>query len=99
MTDRAVAADLYERDEVRYQWSIRDLRGVELTSGVHDAPWADLEPALSAARVGRGFSRAPFLVVEWVRQDLWGERSPPFRLVVRADRDRPVPVAFERVPG
>lgn len=99
LTDRAVVADLYERDEVRYHWSIRDLGGGELTSGVHEAPWADLEPALRSARQSRQFERAPFLIVEWIREDLWGERSPPFRLVVRADRDRPLPVAFERARG
>ena len=97
LTDRAVAADLYERDRVRYRWSVRWPRDRELlTSGVHDAPWADLEPALERARARRDFRRAPFLAVEWVREDLWGEESPPFRLIVRVEHDRLLPVAFER---
>jgi hypothetical protein len=98
LTDRAVAADLYEEDEVRYRWSVRSTRDrVPLTTGVHQSPWADLAPALDRARARRDFGRAPFLVVEWVREDLWGGESPPFRLIVRVTSDRLLPVAFERL--
>lgn len=96
LTDRAVTADLYERDEVRYRWVVRTTRdSAPLTSGVHDEPWADLEPALELAREALG--RDPYLAVEWIREDLWGEQSPPFRLIVRVAQNRVVPVAFERL--
>lgn len=94
-TDRAVTADLEEPDRVRYRWTVRD-RDRVLDEGSHASPWADLEPAVRAARLRPGFGRRPYLEVEWIREDVWGELSPPSRLLVRVLEDRPLPVGFER---
>lgn len=99
LTDQAVAADLLDEDQVRYRYVVRagHAEGPEVGSGVHPTPWADLAPALLRAEARRGFARAPYLVVEWVREDPWGRDTPPFRLRLRVDGDRLLPVGFERV--
>jgi len=96
LTDQAIQADLLDADQVRYHYIVRSADGSTLDSGVRARPRVDLEPALRTAR-SRGPLRRPYVEVTWIREDVWGETSPPFRLRARVRNEGLLPVGFERV--